>query len=68
MTEKTMQYAKESLKTAFLRYGENLTATQAEALARQAVADIDWTDPALMHKDLNWIARIYLERQSQKIA
>ena len=63
MTEKALEFAAQQIKNIFKEKDSNLSAEQAERMARRAVKSIDWDNSALMHKGLNWIANyIYSHR------
>lgn len=66
MSEKALRLAQAELQKAFMRFCPDIAEQTAEELAAKAVSQIEWDNPALMHKDLNWIAKDYL--RTQKIA
>ena len=63
MSEKALLAAMQHIKKVYLRKDPQLSDAQAECMAKDAVASIDWDNPALMHKDLTWIANDIYNRR-----
>lgn len=67
MSENMKQYIADTLKNEMcMILGCKADEYDMDSLARGAVAEIDWNDSTLMHKDMKWIAAYYL--QTKKIA
>ena len=43
--------------------GAKANHIEVDVLANDAVADIDWNDSALMHKDMKWLASYFLQKR-----
>lgn len=63
MSEKVLEIAKRRIKQVFVCCKPELSQSQLDDLADSAIAKIDWDNPALMHKGLNWIAQEFLASQ-----
>lgn len=63
MSEKALQLALETIKDVYRFDFPEFSEEQINTLAQEALAAIDWNDPALMHKDLKWIARRFLKHK-----
>ncbi len=67
MSENMRQYIADTLKKEMCTIlGCKADAYDMDLLACDAVAEIDWNDSTLMHKDMKWLASYYL--QKRKIA
>ena len=63
MSEKALLIAKEKIIGVVLKNMPQLSYDEASALSDQILSEIDWNDPALMHKDLEWIATFFLKNR-----
>lgn len=61
MNEQALAFALEVIKDVYRTDFPDYTPEQIDNLAQDALNAIDWTNSALMHKDLKWIARRYLK-------
>lgn len=61
MDKKVQLYVEAQFKTEMQNILGNSSAKyDLDFLARDAVSVVDWNAPALMHKDMKWLANYYL--------
>lgn len=65
MSEKALLIAKEKIIGVVMRKMPHLSFDDASAISDQIISEIDWDDPALMHKDLEWIASFFLRNKEK---
>ncbi len=61
MSEKSLQLARDRVAKIILFELPETSEQKAENMAKQIVAEIDWNNEALMHKDLTWITEHWLK-------
>ncbi len=57
---KTLQFAHNEAVKVIRQERTQWTAAMAESVGWDILKAIDWNNPALMHKDLKWIIKTYL--------
>lgn len=62
MSEKALLLAKEDILNAIWKKKPELSYDEVSELADTILSKVDWDNPALMHKGMEWIALFYLER------
>ena len=61
--EKFINQAIKEMTTELVRFSNGtLDTVKSNELAKVAVSEIDWSNSALMHKGISWIAKSYLEK------
>ena len=65
---KFLDYAEKEMTTELVRFSNGtLDTVKSTELAKMAVSEIDWSNSALMHKGISWIAKNYLEKLNNNI-
>lgn len=62
MSEKALLIAKEEILRVIQANRPKLSYEEAVELAEQLLETIDWDNPALMHKGIEWITLFYLNQ------
>lgn len=62
MSEKALLIAKEEILRVIQANRPKLSYEEAVELAEQLLEAIDWDNPALMHKGIEWITLFYLNQ------
>ena len=62
MSEKALLIAKEEILRVIQANRHKLSYEEAVELAEQLLVAIDWDNPALMHKGIEWITLFYLNQ------
>ena len=58
-----IDYAIKEMTAELIRFSNGtLDTVKSTELAKVAVSEIDWSNSALMHKGISWIAKNYLEK------
>lgn len=65
MSEKALLIAREKIIFAIQKNYPDTFYSEASDLATNLLDIIDWDNPALMHKDMEWITMFYM-RQSAR--
>jgi len=66
--EKFINQAIKEMTTELVRFSNGtLDTVKSNELAKVAVSEIDWSNSALMHKGISWIAKNYLEKLNNNI-
>lgn len=60
--EKALLIAKEEIMRVVQEKRPSKSYEEALETTEQILSSIDWENPALMHKDIEWIALFYLNR------
>ena len=61
--EKFINQAIKEMTTELVRFSNGtLDTVKSTELAKLIVSEIDWSNSALMHKGISWIAKSYLEK------
>ena len=63
MSEKALLIAREEILNTIQKNYPDTSYAEASKLATNLLNIIDWDNPALMHKDMEWITMFYM-RQS----
>ena len=61
ISEKCLQSFCDKITKIILFELPETSMQKAENMAKQIVAEVDWNNSALMHKDLNWITERWLK-------
>ena len=62
MSEKALLIAREEILRVLQESNCDMAYEEITVLADQLLELIDWADPALMHKDIEWITKFYLQK------
>jgi len=63
INKELLDYAIKEMTTELVRFSNGtLDTVKSTELAKMAVSEIDWSNSALMHKGVSWIAKNYLEK------
>ena len=62
MNQKSLLIAKEEILRVIQTNRPKLSYEEAVELAEQLLETIDWDNPALMHKGIEWITLFYLNQ------
>lgn len=62
MSEKALLIAKEEIMRVIQTNRPRLSYDEASDLADQLLESIEWDNPALMHKGIEWITMFYLSQ------
>lgn len=62
MSEKALLIAREDIIRVIRENNSEISYEVAIELADQLVKTIDWQNPALMHKGIEWITMFYLKQ------
>ena len=66
--EKFINQTIKEMTTELVRFSNGtLDTVKSNELAKVAVSEIDWSNSALMHKGISWIAKNYLEKLNNNI-
>ena len=66
--KKFINQAIKEMTTELVRFSNGtLDTVKSTELAKMAVSEIDWSNSALMHKGISWIAKNYLEKLNNNI-
>ena len=58
-----LDYAEKEMTTELVRFSNGtLDTVKSTELAKVAVSEIDWSNSALMHKGISWIAKNFLQK------
>jgi len=61
--EKFINQTIKEMTTELVRFSNGtLDTVKSTELAKLIVSEIDWSNSALMHKGISWIAKSYLEK------
>lgn len=65
MGEKALKLAKEDILKTIQNIRPEISTEEMESLSEEILKEIDWDNPALMHKGIAWIVDFYLRNQTK---
>ena len=63
--KKVVDYAQEQISFYFRSFDASLSADDIKVLTEDLLSQIDWTNPALMHKGYSWMVKTYLNKKNR---
>jgi|GEM_PF-2046650 len=65
---KVVDYAQEQISFYFRSFDTSLSENDIQVFTEDLLLQIDWTNPALMHKGYSWMVKTYLNKKSRALA
>jgi hypothetical protein len=65
---KVIEYAQEQISFYFRLFDKSLSVNDIRVLTDDLLSQIDWDNPALMHKGYSWMVKTYLNKRNRVLA